>query len=577
MKKLFAVILSLGLIMSPVPVVSTAHASGGGGIAKQILGMANGIVGSSILVKCSMGGMQPSLIAYMAGSLVYVFAEIKGGMDQKKHQKEQSANLNKTHEEMKEGGDFQAATIDAQINDVEKKLEIVQGRRKWMMATKVIYGIATGLAIFEVWRALPPPPAGVGLGITDFAACRSNPASDSMMTKAIAMAYSGLVGFSQNGIMGAAMNTIGALAVKKMAKLLLDIEIGTKVADAAINMLSSGMGRIAFFAATTALVMLIDGELKKEEDDLKSQLADLQKVKEQYEQLESNGLAEGETTSGADPGAGELGNPNDPLNKKYAIKALPGGIEAASGCFSRSGDGVGFSKAGCKNPLQLKRPTFDFKLTTPSLVAGANTATDLANALSSGDLAKADVAAGSLAGMAGRIDAINKDLMKKMNDDLKKQGKKPIDVKGELNRQLAALNAGLNQANPGSGNFSMADIGNVGEAATSEVGNGADSNASDINTAGTAAAVGVPAADPFGDLSGIGEGGLETDAFGEAGKVASLEDSLGDYESSENDISNKSDVSIFKQLSNRYFLNYTKIFQRKEIAPPLAEPEPSNK
>lgn len=573
MKKLFAVILSLGLIIAPIPVVSTAHASGGG-FAKQILGMANGIVGSTILMKCKLGGMQPSLMVYMAGSLTYVFGEISGGMAQKKHMKEQGEKLNKTHEEMKEGGDYQKATVDAQLEDEKKKLEIVQGRRKWLMATKVIYAVATGLAIFEIWRALPTP---VGLNIPDNAACAPNEASNKVMTKAIAAAYSGLMGFAGGGIMGAAMGAGGTLLTGG-ADFILKVEAGTSATEGtATGLLNNAYGRIAFFAAATALVMMIDGELKKEENDIKKRIADLEKVKGQYEELNSEGLAEGESTSGTDPGAGELGNdPNNPNNRTYALKALPGGIESASGCFSQEGSGVNYSSAGCKNPLQLKRPNFDFKLTTPSLVSGANTASDLANAISSGDMAKANVEAGSLAGMAGRIDAINKQLMKKLNDDLKAKGKKPIDVNGELNRQLAALNGALNKANPGSGNFSMADIGNAGEANTTE-GNSTEANSAEIQTAGTNAAIGVGATDPLADLAGI-ESGLESDALaGEGEKVASLEESLNDFESSEDDISNKPDVSIFKQLSNRYFLNYTKLFNRKEVAPPMAEPAPAKK
>lgn len=575
MKKLFAVILSLGLIIAPVPVVNTAHASGGGGFAKQILGLVNGVVGSTVLMKCKLGAMQPSLMAYMAGSLTYVFGEISGGMAQKKQMKEQGEKLNDVKANMTEGGEYQAATVDAQIDDVKGKLKVVQGRRKWIMATKVIYGIATALAIFEIWRALPIP---AGLNIPDNAACIPNPASNKMMTKAIAAAYSGLMGFAGGGIMGAAMGAGGTLLGGGGLSFILKFEAATDAGEAAsTGLLNSAYGRIAFFAAATVLVMMIDGELKKEEEELKKQLADLEKVKNQFKEMDSDGLAQGDSTEGTDPGAGELGNdPNNPNSQSYALRALPGGIESASGCFSQEGSGVNFSSAGCKNPLQLKRPNFDFKLTTPSLVSGANTATDLANALSRGDMARANVEAGSLAGMAGRIDAINKKLMKKLNDDLKAKGKKPIDVNGELNRQIAVLNGALNKSNPGSGNFTMADIGDAGQANTTE-GNSTDANSAEIQTAGTNAAVGVGANDPLADLAGI-DSGLEDSLVGADGeKVASLEESLNDFEASEDDISNKPDVSIFKQLSNRYFLNYTKLFNRKEVTPPIAEPVPAKK
>ena len=39
------------------------------------------------------------------------------------------------------------------------------------------------------------------------------------------------------------------------------------------------------------------------------------------------------------------------------------------------------------------------------------------------------------------------------------------------------------------------------------------------------------------------------------------------------DISNKTDVSIFVQLSNRYLLNYTKIFKKVEEKPKVETPK----
>jgi hypothetical protein len=99
-------------------------------------------------------------------------------------------------------------------------------------------------------------------------------------------------------------------------------------------------------------------------------------------------------------------------------------------------------------------------------------------------------------------------------------------------------------------------------------------NTNEVTTAGTSAEVAEEI-----DLSNIGgdeavgdEAMIDPNANG---NVASLDESLNDFESTESDISKDPEVSIFKQVSNRYFLNYTKIFQRKEINPPLAEPAPA--
>ena len=85
MKKIFSVILSLSFILSPLTYSTKAHAQGGG-YEKMILGMASGVIGGSILLKCKLGGTQPSVLAYLAGGLTYVAAEILTGKGQGKNQ-----------------------------------------------------------------------------------------------------------------------------------------------------------------------------------------------------------------------------------------------------------------------------------------------------------------------------------------------------------------------------------------------------------------------------------------------------------------------------------------------------------
>ena len=81
--------------------------------------------------------------------------------------------------------------------------------------------------------------------------------------------------------------------------------------------------------------------------------------------------------------------------------------------------------------------------------------------------------------------------------------------------------------------------------------------------------VALPVAEPKLDF-GSAE---ETEVVDTA--VKTDEQSLDDFESTEQDVSKKSEVSIFKQLSNRYILNYTKIFERKKE--PVAVPEEPKK
>ncbi|MFP5386286.1 MAG: hypothetical protein ACLGHN_09430 [Bacteriovoracia bacterium] len=564
MKKLFAVILSLGLIMSPVPVVSNAHAGEGGGYAKQILGMANGIMGGSILMKCKMGSSQMSILVYMAGGLVYVAGEILGGKTQGKKQKSQAKDLESLKANMTEGGDYQKAMIKAQIDDEKTTLETIKKRRKWMLATKVVYGIATVLAILELWWSFPYP---VGIAKPYEGACQGGTPSHKPMELAIIAAYSSLL--SANGdLKGAAMN----LAMGALAKFVLKIEIGNTIADKAIGILSTAYGRIAFFGASAILVQVIDSGLAKEEKKSEKRIEDLEKVLAQFEAAD-NSIDEGSLAGATEY---DEGKDDKEKKKKHNLKELGEGLKVAKHCYTNTSKGPDYSEAGCKNPMKLNRPKFDSNMNIPTIVAGANLAADMGQAVANGDTASADVSAGQLASMAGRVDKIQGEMMKRLNDHLKAEGKKPIDINAELARQVTALNEGLNKAEPGSGNFSLADI-MGGEAGVSDDVNKGDTNpAADIKSEKVADAVPVGAGGGL-DLSGLEEAADEADGLGAdgAGNVASLSDSLSEFESNESDISKETGVSIFKQLSNRYFLNYTKIFDRKKVAPPLKEPEPA--
>jgi len=170
------------------------------GIAKQILGIANSIVGATIITKCTMAAMQPSLMVYMAGGIVYVAAEISGGNKQKKQEETQAKNLDNLKSNMTEGGDYQKGVIQAQLKDEKDKLEVIQGRRKWMMATKAIYATATALAIVELILSKLPPP----FYKPDIGGCVANPAVNFPLVTAIGAAFSGISAYASGGVMGVA-------------------------------------------------------------------------------------------------------------------------------------------------------------------------------------------------------------------------------------------------------------------------------------------------------------------------------------------------------------------------------------
>lgn len=580
MKKLFAIILSLGLIMAPIPSVSTAHASGqSGGYLKVLLGMSNGIVGSTILMKCTMGASQPSLVLYLAGSLVYVAAEILGGKNKQKAVGMNAEQLDQLKATMKEGGDYQRASLEMQLKNEEDNLKHIQKKLQWMNATKVIYTIAAVVAIIEWILSFPPPPAGIGILKTDVGGCVPNPATNIPMETAIVAAYSIMQAYASSGMSGAMMAG-GMAALKQFAPAIAEklgiVKIMDTVQEFTISALNSGLGRAAWFGAAALVVTKLTSELQSEAGKIRERIAKIKAILATMSGA-SNSLAEGdsETTSGAGDGNDKI----DPATgKKYAIKNLPKANEVGKHCFAASGKGMDYSEAGCKSSYRIAKPKMEGQFNIPTITAGTNSSVDMANAIASGDLAGAEIEAGKLANMAGRIDAIHNELKKKADDQLKKMGKKPLDYNAEVARQLASYNDALNKNNPGSGNFSMADF------EKTDVGSAEISDSSPVDGSGDVAAAGVNGAPevvaPGVDLTKLesaadSAGALDPNANADANNVASLSDGLNGFESSEGDISKDRDVSIFKQVSNRYFLNYTKLFEKKKVIdPPLAEPTP---
>lgn len=565
MKKLFAIILSLGLIMAPVPVVSNAHAAGGGGYAKMILGLANGIVGTVIITNCKdVPSMTFDHYIYMAGSLVYIAGEILTG---KKKGSDIDSN-NKAAEEckakMKEGGDYQRCTLEAQKKDEESTKEFIQKKMTWTKATLAVYSLAAVATGVEIFCDNTYPLKNCAGTVDSMLICNPSNASVAVQYGVVAA-----FGFANSGLMGAAM----AAGMKAFAGML---KIGTATVDKLMGAMSTGYYRLGFYIAAGVLVGLILSDLSKQKKESEKRIADIQKVIDTLEAADNN-LAEGASTTGAGATSGALGgadNPNGP--KKYDVKALATGTNLVKNCWSNASGSTNFSEAGCNSPIRLTKPAFPGDMNIPTLVDGSNAAIDMANAISSGDVASADIQAGRLIAMAGKIDKVKDGLIAKINADLVKKGKRPIDGKDILKDQIDSFNAGMNKQNPGSGNLSLADFENAGgDAAVS-----ATTPAAEVPA--VTAAVSAPAVAPTTetssmDLSDLGAG-LEEAAqpTTEPEKVATLEDSLGNFESNEGDISTDPGVSIFKQVSNRYILNYGKIFDRKQINPPLAEPQPSN-
>jgi hypothetical protein len=584
MKKFITILMCLNLVMAPVAMAQTDSSSQftenpdskakNSSYMNQILAVSQAAVGSTVILNCSMAKLLPSLIAYAAGSIAYIGSEVMGGKAHSEMLKKKAADIKMIEEKLKAqggGGEVQKEALEQALKEQKDTAAFIKKRKMWLMAITAIYTTATALAVIELMKVPVPlaqPPLQVGV-------CKPS-TNAGIIAKGVSAAYS----------FGASMTSSGPIGqYGSMATGLMFLIPG--VSASIMTALNAPPGRIAIFGASTLLVGKIMVDLGSKEKVIKGNIEKLEKALAEFKATTSTGSSvasdiNSATTSGSADGSSSnngQANLNTTMTGGSAagVTALPSVADTnvPKTCFTQTSEGMQYSEAGCTKPTTLNVPTFDASIAVPTLKTATIAATNMGNALAAGDLGKAEVEAGTLGTLAGRLNQIRDSLLTKANDQLKASGKAPIDLNGSGKDQLAALEkAGGFGSSSTASNGSTSGSSGFGNSSNSS---GEDSSSSDkaagnesmkINTAGSDTAVGVPTsgAETTG-LEAISEEALigETGAVAptDAMKEASLTKKLGQYESNESDISDDADFSIFKQVSNRYLLNYPKIFEKK--------------
>lgn len=535
--------MCLSFILTPVV---PAQASGGGDkpgggafYANQILSIGTAIIGSNIVLSCKFGGMLPSLQIFMAGSLVYIGSEFMGASAQKAFLKVSSEEIEKLKATMKEGGDLQRGIIEAKLKEEKDKLGFVNKRKTWMMAITAIYTAAAIAAYLEyaAFMACQIPPSTVALcPHLVSAVCTPEAAATGLpIAAALSVAYSFAVGNSGGG----PISTYGSMAAA------LAMAVTSLGATVSVVYQTHIYRAIAFGAAAALSIGVVAG--------LSSTAGKLEENVKKLETLLADFKAKTHDDNGTLPGAEET-DYNDESKRKYELKALPKGQELAKSCWGRSAKGMEYSEGSCKNPVKLNRPDFKFGMELPTLKAVSNSATDLAQAVSDGNTGRADLEASKLAANAMRMKEVKENIEKQMNEQRKARGEKPIDFKAEQERRIASMISDFNNQ----ATASNSGVASLDTKATLDPEPTVEASAAALVMEEKTAAAAAPAID-FNFDEGLPAEDLLTEE-----PTATLTESLEDYETNESDISKKSEVSIFKQLSNRYLLNYTKIFEKKK-------------
>ncbi len=633
MKKLFAVFLSLQMILSPVVFANGIQVDGTeelsssylgddqaekdrkGGYdfyTKQILGMGISAVGTGIVSKCLTGLKVPSIATFMGGSLVHIGSEVLGGKLETQAHEKRLKDIKIVEEKLaRGGGELQKEALLQRKKTEEQTRDFLKKRILWLTAVGVIYAASSGLSILENSTALATSSstmvsscaatAGVlassctagyaacypgyyagcvgvstsalssgiatgnstGFGIST-ATCTGS-ALFSAPCAAVVSAYHGIAyggctqapstsAFSWTSLIGlaygfGASKTGGSGAISQYGGLVMGLlPVVVKGVDVIVSTtFSYPIQRSITMGAFAGLTGVVVSGLVVRKNIAEKNIEKLNRVLASFE----NGT---KTDKGIEEGSSGLPGSEEkaPITPKD-MKALSDG-NIAKNCISKTGNNFDVSEKACGNSVKLTNYKFDFKgANVPTLTAASNLASDLANSVASGDFASADILAGQLGSMAAAVKAVNEKLQKDHNESEVKAGKKAVDFNKGIATQVAQLEGDIKNALG-----SNSDLASAMNGLSSQEASSSTKDETPVVTSAKTPEVAIPNAN-----FNFSEDSTSTEELPSA-KTASLSESLEEYESTEQDISKKSDVSIFKQVSNRYLLNYTRIFDKKK-------------
>lgn len=552
MFKIFAVLMSLQLILAPVALAQGAGdqfrdgPAKNGGVdlyAKQIVGLATSAIGSNILTTCKLGKMLPSLMIFMGGSLVHIASEVMGGKAQNENHKKRASSLKMLEEKMKQtpGGDLQRASLEEALKEEKETLAFINKRKMWVMAVTAAYLAATVATFVEKVNPTSPKYAGC---------VKHDPSMGKFTAMAISFAYNFVAGKVGGG---GAISTYGGLLLS-LAPMISGLE------SIVAKSYNTTTGRAITFGASTVLMGLITNGLAERASETKKNIKKLEEALANFKDAtDTNSGIVTDTTSGAN--GGELAMLDPSSNKNYAINQLPDGTTLPQECWSSTGQGMEYSSGACKAPVQLPSIGISGNLNVPTLQAAAGLTNDLARQVASGNIGAAEASAAQLGAMAGQLKQIRDNMEKQMNDKLIAQGEKPVDLQAESEKLASQMLADFDSIAGTNAGLAGMDLGTTGSEAT-ELSDKEDKNDSAaITTAAVDTSIDVPSAS--GNF--FNEGLTNETSVSEV--VA--QDAPVEYEYDEKDVSERQDVSLWQQVSNRYLFQYNKLFEREK---PKLEP-----
>ncbi|HXH75709.1 MAG TPA: hypothetical protein VNJ08_12120 [Bacteriovoracaceae bacterium] len=292
------------------------------------------------------------------------------------------------------------------------------------------------------------------------------------------------------------------------------------------------------------ITMGLDERIGYAKENIKKIQAVLDNFKDTTAKDDVKAVAEG--TKAAATGGGSDSNGPD-----YTVPGGPPTKGSGGSCLSRGGGKPSFGPQACATPVKVGAPQMNFGPGTEALNQVAANGAKIASDLAAGNTQGALAARADLLSKAGRIKAIAAAMKKKLNDQLKAQGKKPIDFDGDAKKQLAQYQGIANQAAAAKG---ISPSG--GGAKLDPLASESPSGPTMVGKAGGGA---TGAANPM-----LGMDTLPAET-GITSSITAPTEKLDSFETAESDINANSGVSLFSLISNRYVHSYGKVMNKKEV------------
>jgi hypothetical protein len=582
----------------------------------QIMTLATSAIGGSIISQCLEGLKTPSIATFMAGSVVHMMSEILGAKAKNERHHKKLSDLRLKIEDLKKEGDVsQKAALEAMLVEEKDTLKFLENRKKWMIAVTVIYTAAMGLAIAEEVYGLASGSSTAGVACTAYTAsctvgaafcgthCTSGVTAAIAKAKAVTSlpsarttltalctsftpALAGCQGFVQTYLNlvygsclmlptdgGASMLSWGTLLslaygfgssklgagggqISQYGSMLITLlnMFVPSFSKLVVSMYNFPIPRSITFGAAAVFSGTVTAGLATREGKARGNVSDLENVIREFKVNTegTEGIAVAEVATETDD------ETQDPKKKKEPKKLA---IDKKKECFSKGSKGFELSSAGCARPIKITKSNFgQFKF--PAIGKVGSMSESMAEALASGNDAQAAEIAGEIGAYAARVKAETDQLKAAYNNIEKKNNRPTKDFDKSIKDQVASLQTSLNQA-AAKNNFNLASMAKL---SGDEVTTDKSSDTPVVTTSAGEPAVVLPDADPLAGMQGSEE------AVEPLAAETKAEQSLDEFESTEQDVSKRPEVSIFKQLSNRYILNYTKLFERKKDPEVIEEP-----